>query len=121
MEEPLLDFAVKEGLVSPPQAAKAKEIAAKERVPAIQQLISSGLLSEVKLQEALSKRFSIPAITVSRFSTTAMGVLPVERMQFFGIIPFKLEPDGTLHVAVCEPPDVNLLESHGRDGTEDRP
>src|SRR4051812_28829451 len=105
MEDSLLEFAVKEGLVTSAQAGKAKEIAAKERIPGIQQLIVSGVLNETKLQEALSKRYSIPLITVSRFSNTAMGVLPVERMQFLGFIPFKLEADDTLHVAICEPPD----------------
>jgi type IV pilus assembly protein PilB len=40
-----------------------------------------------------------------------MGVLPVERMQFLGFIPFKLETDDTLHVAICEPPDRALLEN----------
>jgi type IV pilus assembly protein PilB len=106
----LIDYLVRENLVAPEKAQSARKKTGASHLSLIQDFVSEGVLDEAVLLKSFSENFSIPTIKLSTIHAAAIRLMPVENWLKFRCLPYLLEPDQTLRVAIADPTDLSGLE-----------
>ena len=110
MAEKLIDFLVREKVVTEEQAQSAQEIAGSRGTTPVQQLIAGGQLNESSLLEFFSNRFSIPAVKLTSITKAALRKIPIDLILELRCVPFHIEQDDSLRVAIADPMDLPNIE-----------
>ena len=110
MAETLIELLVREKLVSPDQAESAKEIAEARHTSPVQHLLSTGQLDENSLLKFFTKKFSIPSVRLTNIGSAALKKVPLEMVVKFRCIPYQIESDNSIRVAVADPMDLPNIE-----------
>jgi type IV pilus assembly protein PilB len=109
LAELVADVVEQTGLLSAEDVAIAR---ARARTGSFSQaLIEEGLAAGERVAEALGTRFRMPVIDLleTGVSPDAAGEIPLHVLERVMAIPYKIQ-DGTLHVAVADPQNVNAID-----------
>jgi type IV pilus assembly protein PilB len=109
LAELVADVVEQTGLLSAEDVATAR---ARARTGSFSQaLIEEGLAAGDRVAEALGTRFRMPVIDLleTGVSPDAAGEIPLHVLERVMAIPYKIQ-DGTLHVAVADPQNVNAID-----------
>jgi type IV pilus assembly protein PilB len=109
LAELVADVVEQTGLLSAEEVATAR---ARARTGSFSQaLIDEGLAAGDRVAEALGTRFRMPVIDLleTGVSPDAAGEIPLHVLERVMAVPYKIQ-DGTLHVAVADPQNVNAID-----------
>jgi len=110
-----VDILLRHGLVSPEQIAAAHTLRQREGgVPSIGEcLVSIGAIDEEALLEFYHKRLMIPRLDDARLeavSAKVLGLVPADMAVEFRIVPFDVDADGSVSVAMSEPTNNHAVD-----------
>ncbi len=110
-----VDILLRHGLVSPEQIAAAHTLRQREGGLASigECLVSIGALDEDTLVEFYHKRLMIPRIGDARLeavSAKVLSLIPADMAVEFRIVPFDVEADGSVSVAMSEPTNNHAVD-----------
>src|SRR6185437_16346223 len=105
----LLDVLVQQKMITPEQAQKANATAAGKSV--LQNVVASGYVSEEQLLVFFSQHFAVPTVKLVNINPNALKLVPLETILRFNCLPFQIDADGTLRVAVADPSSLAQVET----------
>lgn len=108
----LAEVLVSEGLVSPDEAAAAVERAARAGTPLVKAVLTSNLVSEFDLAEALGRVLDLPVVDLAggELDDEAIRLVPADLAERRTLVPMGVD-GGTrvLRVALADPLDLEGL------------
>lgn len=107
----IIDLLVKHNIISAADGALLKETSTEGGYTLIQHVVKSGKAKESQLLEVFSKHYQIPAMKLVNIQAKALEFLPRELIRRYRCLPFQIEADGTLHVAIAEPDSISHVDA----------
>lgn len=110
MQERLLAYLVKNGVITQAQADELRAAANESRQSVRELLLERGIMTEEGLIEALSAVSGVPSVRLYEhpISVDVRSLIPADILRNFTIFPFDFDPadSGTLYVAVDDPMNI---------------
>lgn len=100
------------GVATPEQITALKEESVRSRRPIQDEVIQQKLMDEEGLAKAFGEYTGIPYIHLEPNDITSdvLGKIPERIAKQYNAVLFKIDPDGTMHLAMEDPDDVQALD-----------
>lgn len=107
---------VRAGLISEQQLRTAHQAMRTTDCTFSEQLVVSGAVDETRLCDFYRQRLLVPQLSqeeLSRIARNVLSHLSPDMAAEFRVIPYMLEPDGTLILAMADPSDTHAVDEIG--------
>ncbi len=103
---------VRSGVATPEQLSTLKEDSARSRRPLQDEVILQKLMDEIALTKAFADYAQIPFIRLEPKDITSdvLAKIPERIARQYNVVLFKIDDDGTMHLAMDDPDDVQALD-----------
>lgn len=103
---------VRSGVATPEQLSTLKEDSARSRRPLQDEVIQQKLMDEITLTQAFAEYAQIPFIRLEPKDITSdvLKKIPERIARQYNVVLFKIDEDGTMHLAMDDPDDVQALD-----------
>lgn len=100
------------GVATPEQISALKEESARSRRPLQDETIRQKLMDEISLTKAYAEYIQIPFVELDPNTITSdiINKIPERIARQYNAVLFKVDPDGTPHLAMDDPDDVQALD-----------
>jgi type IV pilus assembly protein PilB len=100
------------GVATPEQIAALKEESVHSRRPLQDEVIQQKLMDDEALARAFADYAKIPYIKLDPVEITSdvLNKIPERIAKQYNVVLFKIDPDGTMHLAMDDPDDVQALD-----------
>lgn len=100
------------GVATPEQIAALKEESVHSRRPLQDEVIQQKLMDDEALARAFADYAKIPYIKLDPIEITSdvLNKIPERIAKQYNVVLFKIDPDGTMHLAMDDPDDVQALD-----------
>jgi type IV pilus assembly protein PilB len=110
MAESLIDFLVREHIITAEQLQKANAASSLDGKPALQQLLIAGAIHENNLVQVFAKKFSVPAVKITNINMSVVRRVPFETLTHLRCLPIQTQPDQSILVVLADPTDFPNIE-----------